>query len=89
MLNKDISSLTKLKVDYLYLPSENQIYPDGPSNYIKINAFEKKLCGKYRPGHFKAVVDVIERFIKMIKPAKIYLGEKERRGFTLEGQQKQ
>ena len=77
MLNKDISSLTKLKVDYLYLPSENQIYPDGPSNSIKISPFEKKLCGKYRPGHFKAVVDVIERFIKMIKPTKIYRGEKD------------
>ena len=77
MLNKDISILAKLKVNYLYLPSKNQIYPDGPNNNIKISAFEKKLCGKHRPGHFKAVVDVIDRFIKIIKPAKIYLGEKD------------
>jgi len=77
MLNKDISILAKLKVDYLYLPSKNQIYPDGPNKNIKINTFEKRLCGKYRPGHFKAVVDVIDRFIKMIRPAKIYLGEKD------------
>ena len=76
-LNKDISILAKLKVDYLYLPSKNQIYPDGPNKNIKINAFEKRLCGKYRPGHFKAVVDVIDRFIKIIRPAKIYLGEKD------------
>ena len=77
MLNKDISILAKLKVDYLYLPSKNQIYPVGPNNNIKISTFEKKLCGKYRPGHFKAVVDVIDRFIRIIKPAKIYLGEKD------------
>ena len=77
MLNKDISILAKLKVNYLYLPSKNQIYPDGPNNNINISAFEKKLCGKHRPGHFKAVVDVIDRFIKIIKPAKIYLGEKD------------
>ena len=77
MLNKDISILAKLKVNYLYLPSKNQIYPDGPSNNIKISAFGKKLCGKYRPGHFKAIVDVIDRFIKIIRPAKIYLGEKD------------
>ena len=44
---------------------------------IKISAIKKKLCGKYRPGHFIAVVDVIDRFIKIIKPAKIYLGEKD------------
>ena len=72
MLNKDISILSRLKVDYLYLPSKNQIYPNGPSRNIKINAFEKKLCGRYRPGHFKAVVDVIDRFIKIIRPKKIY-----------------
>ncbi len=77
MLNKDISALSKLKIDYLYLPSKKQIYPNGPNNRIKINAFEKKLCGKYRPGHFKAVVDVVDRFIKIIKPTKIYFGEKD------------
>jgi len=77
MLNKDISILAKLKVDYLYLPSKKQIYPNGPNNNIKISAIKKKLCGKYRPGHFIAVVDVIDRFIKIIKPAKIYLGEKD------------
>ena len=38
---------------------------------------EKKLCGKTRPGHFEAVVDVIDKFIKIIKPNKIFLGEKD------------
>ena len=77
MLKKDISILTKLKVDYLYLPSIIQIYPNGPNNNIKISSFRKKLCGKYRSGHFEAVVDVIDRFIKIINPKKIYLGEKD------------
>ena len=44
---------------------------------IKISKFKKKLCGKFRPGHFEAVVDVIDRFIKIINPEKIYLGEKD------------
>ena len=77
VLKKDISILTKLKVDYLYLPSIIQIYPNGPNNNIKISSFGKKLCGKFRSGHFEAVVDVIERFIKIIKPKKIYFGEKD------------
>jgi len=76
-LKKDISLLKKLKIDYLYIPSNFQIYPNGPNKKIKISSFEKKLCGKFRPGHFRAVVDVIERFIKIIKPKKIYLGEKD------------
>ena len=35
------------------------------------------MCGKFRPFHFKAVVDVIDRFIKIIKPKKIFFGEKD------------
>ena len=77
LLKKDISILKKFKVDYLYLPSVNQIYPNGRNKNIKISPFRKKLCGKFRPGHFEAVVDVIDRFIKIIQPKKIYLGEKD------------
>lgn len=76
-LKKDIYKLKKLKVDILYLPTTNQIYPKGRNKNIKINPLAKKLCGKYRPGHFEAIVDVIDRFIKIIKPKKIYFGEKD------------
>jgi len=77
ILKKDIKILKKLKIDYLYLPSNKQIYPNGQNKKIKISSFSKELCGKYRPGHFKAVVDVIDKFIKIIKPQKIFLGKKD------------
>ena len=77
LLKKDMRILRKLKVDYLFLPRTKQIYPDGKNRNIKINPFEKRLCGKFRPGHFKAVVDVVDRFIKIIKPKKIFFGEKD------------
>ena len=76
-LKKDILVLKKTKINYLYLPTTNQIYPKGPNKKIKINPFGKKLCGKFRPGHFEAVVDVMDRFAKIIKPKKIYLGKKD------------
>ena len=74
---KDISILKKLKVDYLYLPKIKEIYPKGPNTRIKISNLEYRLCGKNRPKHFRAVVDVIDRFIKLIKPKNIYMGEKD------------
>ena len=77
VLSKDILILKKLKVNYLYLPTTNQIYPDGNNRRIKIIPFGKKLCGKFRPDHFVAVVDVIDRFIKIIRPKKIFFGEKD------------
>ena len=74
---RDKRILKKIKVDYLYLPKSKQIYPNGPNKNIKVDSFSKKLCGKSRPGHFAAVVDVIDRFLKIIKPNKIYFGEKD------------
>ena len=76
-LRKDIKCLKKLKVNFLYIPLEKEIYPNGPNKKIKINSLSKKLCGRFRPGHFEAVVDVIDRFIKIINPKNIYLGEKD------------
>ena len=76
-IKKDITILRRCKIDYLYLPSTKQIYPVGYNKKIKISSFSRKLCGKFRPGHFEAVVDVIDRFIKIINPNKIFLGEKD------------
>jgi len=76
-LKKDINVLKRLDIDYLYIPTSKQIYPNGVNNKIKICSFSKKLCGRFRPGHFNAVVDVIDRFFKIINPKKIYLGEKD------------
>jgi len=77
ILKKDFKILRKLKVDYVFVPTEKQIYPDGLNKKIRINSFKRRLCGKFRPGHFEAVVDVIDRFIKIIRPDKIYLGNKD------------
>ena len=77
ILKKDISLLKKAGVDYLYRPKFNQIYPNGINKTIKIDSFEKKLCGKFRPRHFKSVADVIDRFVKLIHPKKMYFGKKD------------
>ena len=66
-----------LKVDYVFIPKNNDIYPEKVIKKIKINSFKKKLCGKFRPNHFEAVVDVVSRFVKLIKPKRIYFGEKD------------
>ena len=76
-LEKDIKILKKLKIDYLFIPKTKHIYPNGSNKKIIISSFKKQLCGKFRPGHFEAVVDVMDRFTKIVKPKKIFMGKKD------------
>ena len=75
--NKDINLLKKLKVSYLYQPNYSDIYKFKTKNKIFLDKFSKELCGKYRRGHFKGVVDVVNRMIEIIRPKKILLGKKD------------
>ena len=79
----DIKILKKLKVNYLYKPSYSDIYNFKTKNKIFIDKFSKKLCGKYRKGHFKGVIDVVNRLLEIIKPKTILLGKKDFQQLTL------
>ena len=74
---KDLKILRILKVDYLYLPSIKDIYSFKPSNKVFLDKFSKQLCGKYRKGHFRGVLNVVNRFLDIIKPKKLLMGRKD------------
>ena len=76
-ISDDIKKLKKLKIDYLYLPSYKDVYNFKTKNKVFLDKFSKKLCGKYRTGHFEGVLNVINRFLEIIKPSYIYLGLKD------------
>ena len=74
---KDIKLLKKLKINYLYIPTYKDIYGFKPKNKIFLDKISKKLCGKFRKGHFEGVLNVVNRFLEIIKPKFIYLGKKD------------
>ena len=76
-INKDLSILKKLRVDYVFLPKKKTIYNSKRKYPIKLSKKDKILCAKYRKGHFEGVIDVMDRLTKLIKPKKIYMGEKD------------
>ena len=82
-LNKDLKILKKLKVDYVYLPTKDQIFKDKNLKKILLNKSQKILCAKFRKGHFEGVLDVISRFVKLISPKSIFMGEKDYQQFFL------
>jgi len=74
---KDIKLLKKLKINYLYIPTFKDIYGFKPKNKVYLDKSSSKLCGKFRKGHFEGVLNVVNRFIEIIKPRYIYLGKKD------------
>ena len=76
-INRDLNLLRKLKIDYLYKPTYDDIYSFKTKNKIYLDKFNNKLCGKLRKNHFKGVIDVVNRLLEIIKPQKILLGLKD------------
>ena len=74
-LDKDLKNLTKLGVSMVYLPEKSFNYND--TSTIQLGEIVNKLCGNNRKGHFEGVATIILKFLLLIKPEQIYLGEKD------------
>jgi len=75
-LNKDLTILKKLKINYIFLPKKKEIFKDKHKKII-LPKNQNRLCAKIRKGHFEGVLDIMERFIKIIKPKYIFMGDKD------------
>ena len=80
---KDLKILKKLKVNYLYLPTYKDLFKFKTSHRIYLHKFSKILCGKYRKYHFRGVLDVVNRFLEIIRPKYLFLGLKDFQQLTL------
>ena len=77
-IKNDLAILKKIKkLDFIYIPKFKDIYEDKEQSHIKIKKKDKILCAKYRKGHFEGVLDVMSRLTTLIKPKKIYMGNKD------------
>jgi pantoate--beta-alanine ligase len=82
-LSKDLKILKRLKIDYVYLPTVNQIYKDKKIHKITLKKSQNILCAKSRKGHFEGVLNVLNRFIKLISPKMMFMGEKDYQQYFL------
>ena len=76
-IKKDLSILKNLKVNFVYLPNNKHVYHSIRSSKIKLDKKDQILCAKYRKGHFEGVIDAMDRLTNLIKPEKIFMGEKD------------
>ncbi len=77
-IDQDILALEKSACDVLFLPDVQEIYPDSylPKSY-DLGSLETVLEGKYRPGHFQGVCQVVDRLLEIVIPTMLFLGQKD------------
>src|SRR5215470_16734648 len=58
-LEKDSALLKAEKVDFIFDPSVEEMYPSGSSTWVTVEGLSEKLDGRSRPGHFSGVTTVV------------------------------
>ncbi|EKD47919.1 MAG: pantoate-beta-alanine ligase [uncultured bacterium] len=75
---KDKLALERAEVDYLFYPEASEVYPVSDMVGFKLpNDLTDMTCGKFRHGHFEGVAQVCAKFFNIIKPHKVYFGQKD------------
>ena len=75
--NRDRSLAEAEKVDYIFYPSVEEMYPYVPSVKVVVQERTDVLCGKSRPGHFDGVATVLTKLFTIIMPTRAYFGKKD------------
>jgi pantoate--beta-alanine ligase len=78
-IEQDIARLEAAGCDVLFLPSIEEMYPNGTTGleHYDLGYLETLLEGKFRPGHFQGVCQVMYRLLSMVQPHKLFMGQKD------------
>jgi pantoate--beta-alanine ligase len=78
-IEKDVLMFEKAGCDVLFIPSAIDIYPSGTNNlrHYELGYLETVLEGKFRPGHFQGVCQIMHRLLEIVLPHNLYLGQKD------------
>jgi len=74
---KDLDMLRSAGADIVFVPTVNEIYPEPDTRRFDFGQLENVMEGKFRPGHFNGVAQVVSRLFDIVKPDKAYFGEKD------------
>lgn len=73
----DLSKLSPLGPDIVFLPDDKEMYPSGFTAAVNIGSIGEVLCGASRPGHFNGVATVVVKLFNIVMPDNGYFGQKD------------
>jgi len=73
----DLELCRKEGADVVFLPSANEMYPEGFNTYVEVKKLTETLCGASRPTHFRGVTTVVSKLFNIVQPDRAYFGQKD------------
>ncbi|MEO6190486.1 MAG: pantoate--beta-alanine ligase [Saprospiraceae bacterium] len=84
-LEEDKKMLLSAHCDLLFVPEISDIYPDGTSlkPELQLNGVDLVMEGKFRPGHFAGMLQVVKRLLDIVQPDFLIMGQKDFQQYSL------
>jgi pantoate--beta-alanine ligase len=75
---RDLTLLEARGTALVFAPPESEMYPDGaPAVTVSPGMLEHRLCGAFRPGHFRGVLTVVAKLFALVRPEVAVFGRKD------------
>ncbi len=76
-LAQDMETLKPLGVDYVFTPSETEMYPDGFASWVEVGVHDHEFEGAQRPDHFRGAATVLTIYFNLVQPKFVFMGQKD------------
>jgi pantoate--beta-alanine ligase len=76
-LANDLALLRQAGVDAAWLPTAEEMYPEGFATSIRVAGVSEGLDGDFRPTHFSGVATVVAKLLLQVTPQVALFGEKD------------
>ncbi|MGA7382158.1 MAG: pantoate--beta-alanine ligase [Terriglobales bacterium] len=74
---RDCELLERERVDIVFAPSVEDMYPKDAVTYVTVEGMSERLCGKSRPGHFRGVTTMVAKLFHIVEPELAFFGQKD------------
>lgn len=76
-LEADCALLDECGATFVFAPSVEEIYPEPDTRQFSYAPLDTVMEGKYRPGHFNGVCQIVSKLFLIVEPTRAYFGEKD------------
>ena len=76
-LESDMKLLFATRCDFVFAPTAVEMYPVAEHRKFVFGNIETVMEGRFRPGHFKGVAQVVSKLFEIVRPDKAFFGQKD------------